>query len=1240
MSIAGKIRFLMFVLGVCCIVTAISLNNYITKQDLRVHQASVLQKKLQIKEKMVKDFLTNPLKIKQLEDFYTNQSAALSFIKTFDSEEISLFIHKNNKLYFWSSSNISPPNFSSLKNGSTFMQLANGWYEIIKQSSGSYNIVFLIKVKNQFSLENQYLKNEFVKGFCPKNSLKLANFEDKDITEIYNINNEYLFAVKLNPLFTKNLYANLEVLLWLIGVFSICIFVNSFCVSLVKKGKLLSATAIITLFFILFRLSDLKYLWFNHHFDLAIFSPYIYSASTLLPSLGDLLLNTLAITWVGVFIYSKKDLYKLPVNLAKNKIASYLICLLMLAIICVAVFLFNDVFFGLIYNSKINFNITNTINLDWISWICILILCLVWFNLFLLATIFIQLTKQLNISNRNKVILFLTVFITYFIYQIINQFNVFFIVFALMLLLLGWNNYVQNKKFIIAVFAVTFFCMAFISAVKYLKFADIKEREDRGIIAEKLLTTEDPKIINAIQSFEKSVSSNPSIIKYFETLTQGNADELHNYISKKYLDGYLSKFEYKMYEYNPLDSALNAKENVPLNKYKDLVKFGTVKIFECNFFYKINDTFGFQSYFGIIPIYKNGLMLGSLVIELKSQQYNYNINFPELLIAGKIKADEDYSNYSFAFYKDNKLISQSGKYTYKVINKKFKGLLNQVNFINDEQEGYNHAMYLPNATKLIVISKDKIKFVVVLATLSFFFLVFILFSVIIYLLVWFIKNINNGRLILFSLNKHLLITSNQMLYKTRIQLSVVLSVVATLLIVGYTTFFYIKKEYLKQQEEVTKEKIRKLQFSFERQVLNAGGVKNDLQGQIDFNQFAELNAAYLNLYDLNGNLYLSSLPKIFELKILGEKMNPKAFIYLNKMQGSEFLNEEEIIGKFKYAAAYAPIRDAQNQTIAYINLPYYGNEADYDEKISLFVNTLINIYALVFVAIGVLAVFLANQITSPLTFVQESIMKTKIGQKNIPIVWHKQDEIGALIKEYNKMIAALELSANKLAQSERESAWREMAKQVAHEIKNPLTPLKLGLQLLEKSWKEKDVNFDKKFANYSKSFIEQIDSLATIASEFSNFAKMPDTKLEKLQLIPIIDKAISIFKNTNNLEIIINNQTNIPIIVLGDKDQLLRSFNNLLKNAIEAADDSVKCVIDIELNNNAENVQIIVKDNGKGINESLFDKIFVPNFTTKSSGTGLGLAFVKQAIVNANGTIAFNSEVNIGTTFLISLPLV
>ncbi|WP_316819675.1 HAMP domain-containing sensor histidine kinase [Pedobacter gandavensis] len=1237
MSIAGKIRFLLLILGACCIGTALSLKNTIGKKDLLTHEAAELQENLSDKESIVYDFLSDPARVEQAKQFDLNEKYALDFINLYPPQGINLLVYEKNNLEFWSSFSAFPSSLESIAEGSSFIQLPNGWYEVIRKTTGNFALVFLIEVIDQYNIQNQYLHNDLSPHLLPSNSLSLATFADTDVYGINNFDGRLLFEVKLKPGYTKSIYSKIEVWLWVIGLFSICLFVNSFCVWMVKKGRLLSATLLLSLFFAVLRITDLEYGWFNQQFDLLIFSPTIYAESFFLPSLGDFLLNVFAITWLVYFIYKHRNEYHLPNWLNHNKIAGWVFYLILLAFFGALALITDQVFFGLIINSKINFDITNIINLGWVSWVSIVILCLVWFNIYLIITVLLELSKSLEVTNKERLILFLVAFFCYLAYRLSTDFSIFFVVYALFILIVGWNVFLKDNKFSIGIFTAIFFCLAFMSSIKYLKFIDIKERNKRLTIAQKLESTDDPKIISAIESLEVGIYTDNFVADYFKQPSLRRSDLLQRHINKQFLGGYLSKFEYNIYEYDSRDSSLNER-GVPLSYYKKLVQAGSIKASESNFFYRVNDTFGYQNYFGIIPIFQDNHILGTLVIELKSQQYNYNSQLPDILIDRKNTSEDDYSNYSFAFYSYGRLVNQSGPYTYKLSSLDFKAEPRKPQTIRDSL-GYTHVVYMPIASKTIVVSKEKVSYVSRLATLSFFFLVFIIFSVTLYALIWVLKNIDESWGGWFNINRSLMINANKILYKTRIQFSIVLSVVATLVIVGWTTYFYIRDEYRLQQEDYIQDKIRKVQFSYEKRILSTGLPATNEESIRFFNEFADVNGAYLNLFDANGNLLFTSLPRIYDFGIIGRKMGAKAYVYLNQMQRSEYINPDERIGDFSYSSAYAPIRNAMNETVAYIGLPYYANEADYQRKIGLYINTLINIYALVFVAIGILAVFLANQITSPLTFIQESIRKTKLGQKNQPIQWSRHDEIGSLIREYNKMIAALEESAAKLARSEREIAWREMAKQVAHEIKNPLTPLKLGVQLLEKSWKEKDPNFEKKFERFNKSFIEQIDSLASIASEFSNFAKMPDTKLEKLSLLPIIQQARDVFTNTQNVEIYIFNHTTIEVMILGDKDQLLRTFNNLLKNAIEAASPEARCVIKVNVMNDEENVFVEVEDNGKGIDQEQQDKIFVPNFTTKSSGTGLGLAFVKQAVENAGGTVSFKSFTDVGTTFYLSFPL-
>jgi two-component system nitrogen regulation sensor histidine kinase NtrY len=1235
MSIGAKIRFLLLILGLCCIATAISLKHSISRADLLQHEAGKLQENLLVHEQLVHDFLLNPANVENAKHYDLKDELSLDFINNFRDQGINILVYFNNELRFWSSYKAFPLNTTSLKEGSSFIQLPNGWYEAIKKTSGKYTIIFLLDVKTQYSIQNKYLQNRFSPQLCKNNSLTLASFSDDEAYGIKDSDGRLLFEVKLLPNYTSSLFSTVEIWLWIVGLFSLCLFFNAYCSLLVKRGHLLLATALIALFFIVFRLTDLEFGWFNHQFSFELFDPKVYAESFFLPSLGDFLINIISITWIILFIYTYKGRYRLPAWLTKNSTRGILVHLAILCFFAVLGVVIDHIFFGLINNSKINFNITNIINLGWISWISISILCLVWFNTYLLASILMTLSLQLKVNNRQRFFVFLLAFGTYMFFKFNLEFSIFLIAYCLFIFLLGWNIYIQENKFYVYIYALMFFCLAFISAVKYLKYNDVKEKGTRLIMAEKLQSTDDPKVYTAIESMEERISTDTFISNYFNSGALRQHVTLDNYIRNRFFDGLSSQFDYNIYDYSN-EELQQEQPGSRLNYYRNLVKAGSVKI--STYFYRINDTFDYQNYFAILPIFTHDRLTGTLIIELKSRQYNYNSQLPELLVGGKSDSEQDYNTYSFAFYNKGKLIKQSGKYTYKLSGIDFKRL-KAPGFINDRQ-GFNHLIYKPNSNKLVIISKENVSPVLRLATLSFFFLVFIIFSAALYILIWVVKNIDESWSGWFNINRSLMINANKILYKTRIQFSIILSVVATLLIVGWTTYFYISSEYRKQQDEFMREKIRKVQVSYEKQIAETGVPPISDESIAVFNQFADINASYLNLYDVKGNLIYSSLPKIFDYGIIGRKMGPKAFIYLSNLQRSEYLNPSEKIGDFTYSSAYAPIRNTENRTVAYIGLPYYGNETDYQSKIGLFVNTLINIYALVFVGIGILAVFLANQITGPLTFIQESIRKTKLGQINKPIVWSRHDEIGSLIKEYNKMISALEDSARKLARSEREHAWREMAKQIAHEIKNPLTPLKLGVQLLEKSWKENDPNFDKKFERFSKSFIEQIDSLATIASEFSSFAKMPDTKLEKLNVLPILEECRRINGTASKTEIHIHNEVIGEVLIMGDKGQLLKIFNNLFENSIEAGNGEDITVIDASVRTSKAFLIIEVSDNAMGIDESVQDKIFVPNFTTKSSGTGLGLAFVKQAVENAGGTVYYNSVENVGTTFFLSFPRV
>jgi nitrogen fixation/metabolism regulation signal transduction histidine kinase len=290
------------------------------------------------------------------------------------------------------------------------------------------------------------------------------------------------------------------------------------------------------------------------------------------------------------------------------------------------------------------------------------------------------------------------------------------------------------------------------------------------------------------------------------------------------------------------------------------------------------------------------------------------------------------------------------------------------------------------------------------------------------------------------------------------------------------------------------------------------------------------------------------------------------------------------------------------------------------------------VYVILFLVSIAAGLVLAGYITRPLRLIQQQIARISLGKRNEKIQWQGRDELGHLITEYNQMLVKLEESASLLAQSERESAWREMAKQVAHEIKNPLTPMKLNLQYLQHLMKSDAPDFREKFEKASAGIIEQIDALANIANEFSHFAKLPVSQVETINIAEVIRSSVLIFENKDKVAI----RNRIPeeeILVKGDRDQCLRVFNNLLTNALQAVQEVDEPWIEIGRQVREDTVVIQVRDNGSGIDEELKPKIFTPNFTTKSAGSGLGLAMVKNIMEGFSGRIWFESQKGIGTIF-------
>jgi nitrogen fixation/metabolism regulation signal transduction histidine kinase len=336
--------------------------------------------------------------------------------------------------------------------------------------------------------------------------------------------------------------------------------------------------------------------------------------------------------------------------------------------------------------------------------------------------------------------------------------------------------------------------------------------------------------------------------------------------------------------------------------------------------------------------------------------------------------------------------------------------------------------------------------------------------------------------------------------------------------------------------------------------------------------------------------------------------------------------------------AFFPITTINQGTLGFLRLKNGKNEGPTVEPLSDFLGTILNLYVFLFLIAGAIAIAVSRSITKPLSTLSLKFNSIKVGQKNEIINWESDDEIGSLIANYNDMVQKLDLNIELLAKTERDSAWQEMAKQVAHEIKNPLTPMKLSLQYLQSSIGRHPDRAEELIKRTSHTLLEQIDNLTEIANAFSNLASLPQADNDKIILNEVVDAVHDLFRKRDDIDIQLAEPLE-EIVVFADKGHLVRILNNIVKNAIQSIPQDKAGKIDIRLYKAQNNAIISVEDNGEGIPTHLRSKIFTPKFTTKSSGSGLGLAIAKNMIESFNGHIYFDTEVGKGTTFFIEIPL-
>lgn len=632
-------------------------------------------------------------------------------------------------------------------------------------------------------------------------------------------------------------------------------------------------------------------------------------------------------------------------------------------------------------------------------------------------------------------------------------------------------------------------------------------------------------------------------------------------------------------------------------------------------FYNIEDFDGYTTYLGYYE-YAFGKNRRGLYIGYESKPDFERTGYHQILSITPYNTGEIVYPYSYAVYRDGELQVSSGTCNYNRSQDRFGYHPAYGEIVH--KEGYSHLLIPKENNRLFVISLGRSYFAP--------------------------YNLN----ILYAILICLLLTSYGMAFrferglwgkeentlKRRIKNNIIMLVCVLLIITTVISVVMVSAGFENRQSTELVRLSRFILDELEHQENVEVRLNPEITGILQ--KLVETVQVDINIYSEAGQLVAASTPAVFESGVDGTLLNPTAYRAIVREQATSLVQEEKI-GELSYMGTYLPL-ELRNGKKYVLCIPYFKKSDELNRDILLLVVITFNVAMVMIVLVFLLSGIVAERVTKPLQLVNERLRQMRIGGKNEKIDYDQADEVGELVKEYNAMVDELEENIKKLSRAERESAWREMARQIAHEIKNPLTPMKLNIQFLQRTLAgESDEKARERFKDVSAILIEQIDHMASIASAFSDFAKVSVTNNELFDLSEMVERCVTLFKNNVAS---IHCYTEPEQYIYGDKDQVNRVLVNLLKNAEQSIPEEREGNILVTLRQKGRRILLAVKDNGCGIPEEIRDRIAEPNFTTKSGGMGLGLALSYRIVESMGGNIWFESREDEGTTFYVSLKLV
>lgn len=1124
-----------------------------------------------------------------------------------DGRNDVLFIgFRRGRIFYWTDEVVSDRNlYLTLTGNDRFMKLGNTYYEVRRKRQGECDYFALLKIKEVYPYNSPYVGDRF----SPSLNIPLESTSEVTIHADMREDSHLIADYEGNGLFYLSYskdYKGRDYHYALIALY-LCFFLSLFYVYglFLKSTRSWKKQLAYLLFFILFLIA-LR--WFSIRFRLpfCVFRLPIFDTlmaeKMFVSSIGDLLLLTFSVFSI-VYI----TLPYIRINYASSWLRRhrYLMTAFLLTLVFWYVDLYNFAIDLAIANMDVHLNIAQIVLIDvpsLIIFIAILlggvVILLGLFGVASWANRLLPFKGLLWLLSATCLVLWL---VSLFANLYTNHWDCLFI-WSVTMLFAVYKYFFKHESWR-SIYLIAIFILSVYVVMTTEKYERYKEQRQRLEYATGLIEERDYHFEKRLKDFDRNIIHSDVLFFFLEGRRHQQAED---YMREKLLD--LRAYNY----YTNLTFCRRGNliflpgswEPVDCQEYFDRLirRFGS-RVGDTHF-YTIRIFDGIVTYIGRFEI-ANTLVY----LRFDSAREDEGVGYSKILSRRSGMEHLPVYDYSIAKYQHRNLVYSQGDFVYsKRLKPWSENRSAGVEIVTKEH--YSHMLIAVDDDNTLIISLPERIFALYYLNVLYAFLLCVLLS-------------SYG---LFYVNGRRRARIRGTL-KARIRNSVIWLIFILLVFLSTLSIYFSTKSFEKRHKAKAIEFLKYVNKELERlDCVDWSECPTILQ---TLSNISHLLLVDINIYSSSGELVATSRPEIFQLDFRGFLINPKALREIIG-RGSTSYIEQERIGELKYMSVYMPLVLDRGKTYV-LNVPYFAQNREFNIDVVIMIVITVNIAIVMMVVAFILSGVLAERVTKPLQMVNDKLRKMRLGGKNEKVDYKEKDEIGELVREYNTMVEQLDESVVRLARSERESAWREMARQIAHEIKNPLTPMKLNIQFMMRTIDMEDTDkFKQRFRSLSGMLIEQIDNMAATASAFSDFAKISLTRNEVLKLDEVLRNCIMLFDHTIAD---IRYEGDPDLAVFADREQMRRVIVNLLKNAGQSIPEGRPGKVDVTLREVGGRVEVRIRDNGCGVPEEIRERIFEPNFTTKTSGSGLGLALCHRIIQNFGGEIGFSTELGVGTEF-------